>query len=124
MTAFPVVVGLDVFKDIGPSRLPRRVADLVHLLYLQGMEEACHGRMVITVALLAYATEEAVLVQERLIVQRGILLLRSEWRISPGTGRRRKMAMVRAAITSSRVIRSLIDPPTTAREYRSSTTAR
>jgi len=43
MTAFPVVVGLDVFKDIGPGCLPRRVADPVHLLHLQGMEEAFHG---------------------------------------------------------------------------------
>src|SRR5512137_1193198 len=73
MAAFSVVVGLDVFEDIGPSLLPGLVTDPMHLLNLQGMEEAFHGSIVITVALLAHATEEAVLVQERLIVQRGIL---------------------------------------------------
>ena len=37
MTAFPVVVGLDVFKDIGPGILPRLIANLMNLLDLQGI---------------------------------------------------------------------------------------
>ena len=73
MAAFSVVVGLDVFEDIGPGLLPGLVADPMHLLHLQGMEDAFHGSIVITVALLAHATEEAVLVEERLIVKGGIL---------------------------------------------------
>ena len=73
MAAFSVVVGRDVFEDLGPGLLPGLVAPPMHLLHLQGMEEAFHGRMVITVALLAHTTEETVLFEARLIVQGGVL---------------------------------------------------
>jgi len=80
------------------------------------MEEAFHGGVVVTIAFSTHAAQEAMEFRGGLVIPEAYWLPRSEWAINPGAGRRRQTAMVRAAMTRSRVIRSAMAQPTTARE--------
>lgn len=52
----------------------------------QGMEEAWHGGMVVTVTLSAHAAEQALLLKERLVIQRRVLATPIGMKNQPGWG--------------------------------------
>ena len=86
MAAFRIVVGFDVLKDIGFGRFPGRVTCSLYLLHLQGMEEAFHGRVVVTVALPAHAAQQAMVLKQRLVIQGRVLAAPIGMQDQPGWG--------------------------------------
>ena len=86
MAAFWIVVGFDVLKDISFGRFPGRVMRSLYLLDLQGVEEAFHGRVIVTVALPAHAAQQAMLIKQRLVIQSRVLAAPIGMQDQPGWG--------------------------------------
>ena len=124
MQALAAVEAGDVIGHVELGLCMVRVIALPDTFHVQVQEEALSNSVIPAVALAAHAADEAMFVEQGLVLVARVLAAAVGMDDSPAAGRRAWIAMRRASQTRVAGMLGAIAQPTTLRENRSSTTAK
>ena len=101
------IVKRQVVEHIQPCLIAGRIATPVHAFDFERVEETLNTGIVPATPLAAHAHDDAMLLQQTLMIEGAVLAAAIRVMEHPGFGLRRHSAMVSASSTRSRVLRSL-----------------